>query len=324
MKPFESFMAQELEDYIMFRQNTGRDIKSTRSSLVTFDRYLTDANTESRWLEPLFFFELRERLKQSPRTVNAVLSGLRSFFKYLVRKGVYTQNPLKDVPPLPESYFIPFVFSPEHTDSLLEEACRMIRKAERYYVKDLAIYTAVVLLARCGLRISEPVNMKITHYRPEERTIYIEKTKFKKDRLIPVPTAAVAVLENYISVRNAILSDDYCEYLLADGRGNRLNGVGVRLFFHQAVKNIGLDCPKRFEKGMTFGNPIPHSLRHSFAINTLKRIKKSGGSPQQALPVLAAYMGHRKYKYTGAYLKVSDAKDVQGLIKFAAAHKHAR
>ena len=36
-----------------------------------------------------------------------------------------------------------------------------------------------------------------------------------------------------------------------------------------------------------------------------------------ALPVLAAYMGHRKYQYTGAYLKVNHARDRSGLIEFA-------
>jgi len=67
---------------------------------------------------------------------------------------------------------------------------------------------------------------------------------------------------------------------------------------------------------MTFGSPVPHSLRHSYAINTLNRIKARGISPQQALPVLATYMGHRKYQYTAAYLKVKGADDFAGLIAF--------
>jgi integrase len=62
--------------------------------------------------------------------------------------------------------------------------------------------------------------------------------------------------------------------------------------------------------------PLPHSLRHAFAINTLNQIKARGNCPQQALPVLATYMGHRKYQYTAAYLKVKDAKDIAGLIAF--------
>ena len=51
-----------------------------------------------------------------------------------------------------------------------------------------------------------------------------------------------------------------------------------------------------------------HSLRHSFAVNTLKRIKLRGESPQQALPVLAAYLGHSEYKHTAKYLKLLDAE----------------
>ena len=67
---------------------------------------------------------------------------------------------------------------------------------------------------------------------------------------------------------------------------------------------------------LTFGSPVPHSLRHAFAINTLNRIRAQGKSPQQALPILAAYMGHRYYQYTAAYLKVRDARDIAGLIAF--------
>jgi integrase len=95
-----------------------------------------------------------------------------------------------------------------------------------------------------------------------------------------------------------------------------LNDYHVRVVFHRSVEAIGLKQPKRTMGNMTFGSPVPHSLRHSFAINTLNRIKARGISPQQALPVLAAYMGHRKYQYTAAYLKVRDASDVNGLIAF--------
>ncbi len=56
--------------------------------------------------------------------------------------------------------------------------------------------------------------------------------------------------------------------------------------------------------------------RHAFAINTLNQIKARANCPQQALPVLATYLGHRKYQYTAAYLKVKDAKDIPGLIAF--------
>jgi len=58
-------------------------------------------------------------------------------------------------------------------------------------------------------------------------------------------------------------------------------------------------------------------LRHSFAINTLKKIKDRGDNVQHALPVLATYLGHREYRHTGAYLKILDAGERQGLFEFA-------
>ena len=71
---------------------------------------------------------------------------------------------------------------------------------------------------------------------------------------------------------------------------------------------------------MNFSAPTPHSLRHSFAVNTLRRIKKRGKSPQNALPVLATYMGHSEYKHTMKYLKVVDAEQRQGLADFVGSH----
>ncbi len=67
----------------------------------------------------------------------------------------------------------------------------------------------------------------------------------------------------------------------------------------------------------TFGAPTPHSLRHSFAVNTLKNLRSKDKSPQKALPVLAAYMGHRKYRYTAVYLKFLDAEQRRNLVDFS-------
>ena len=47
--------------------------------------------------------------------------------------------------------------------------------------------------------------------------------------------------------------------------------------------------------------------RHTFAVNTLLKIKQRGASAQKALPVLADYLGHNEYKYTAVYLRVADA-----------------
>ena len=316
MKPFESFMADKLDEYVIYRKELGYAGKGIKPSLMAFDRYLKEQNTDWKHLQPAFFLKMRANIRDNPNTVNTVLSGVRSFFQFLVRKGIFDDNPLRDIPPLPERYFVPFVFSPEQTDRLLQAVCKKIRKTERDYLFDSASYLAIVMLARCGMRINEPLRLYRHHYRADDGTVYIEKTKFRKDRLIPVPKSLLGQIENYLEARNALSPDDQNPYLLSGRKFWPIRDDHIRRIFHRTVKDIGLKQPKQIMGNITFGKPTPHSLRHAFAINTLNRIKARGKSPQQALPVLATYMGHRKYQYTGAYLKVKDAKDLPGLIAF--------
>jgi site-specific recombinase XerD len=321
MKNFESFLAAQFNEFIAYRQNLGYSMKPTRSHLLCFDRYLNDQEIKPGLLSPSFFLELRSRLKMEPMTVNQLLSAVRVFFNFMVRTDYYPANPLKDIPPLPEHSFAPFIFSPEQTEQLIEAICNRIRNEPRYYLKDLSEYIAILLIARCGLRIKEPLRLQHHHYRCLERTIYIEKTKFNKDRLIPVPKSVATELDNYLSVRNALMSVDQNPYLFVRNRQNGLSDSRLRFIFHRAVHDIGIDYPRQVIGHMIFAAPTPHSLRHSFAVNTLKRVKERGDCPQHALPVLATYMGHRIFQYTAKYLKFIDAEQRQGLFDFAISQK---
>jgi integrase len=260
-------------------------------------------------------------IKIEPRSVNRLLSSVRVFFNYLVRTGAYDHNPVKDISYLPENDILPYIFSPEQVNHLLAAVSNRIRKVSKCkYLKDLSGYMAIVLLARCGLRIGEPLRLKLNHYRFDEKTIYIEKTKFKKDRLIPLPQSVAIEIENYLAVRWCLLANVDNKYLLANSTPRGLNDNRVRSVFHQAVSDIGLEQPRQITGNLNISCPTPHSLRHSFAVNTLSGIKKRGGCPNNALPVLATYMGHSSYMYTIKYLKVIDAQQRLGLVNFIGAH----
>jgi len=212
---------------------------------------------------------------------------------------------------------MPFIFTPEQVNHLLSAVGNQIRKGSpRRYLKDLSGYMAIVLLARCGLRICEPLRLKLNDYRFDEKTIYIEKTKFKKDRLIPLPQSVAIGLENYLAVSRCLLADVDNQYLLANSTGRGLNDNRVRTVFHRAISDIGLEQSRQIIGNVNISSPTPHSLRHSFAVNTLKSVKERGRSAQNALPVLAAYMGHSEYKHTIKYLKFLDAYQRLGLVNF--------
>jgi len=321
MKIFKSFLAPLFDEYFIYRENLGYTTDNTLDNLKVFDRYVKEKKIEQGLFKPFFFLKLRADLKMESRSVNRVLSSVRVFFQFLVRRGIYEQNPLQDIPPLPENDIVPFVFTPEQIDQLLTAVCKRIRKAQWCYLKDLSQYMAMVLIARCGLRISEPLRLMRDHYRQEEKTLYIEKTKFKKDRLIPVPMAVATEIENYLAVRDTLLKNYRIPYLLIGNLRGRLQQNSVSYTFRQAVKNIGLDQPRQVIGNKNFSSPTPHSLRHSFAINTLKDVKQRGGSAQNALPVLATYMGHVEYKHTIHYLKVLDAEHRRQLFHFVTSQK---
>ena len=316
MKPFESFLAPTLEEYIAYRRDLGYTEKGLRQCLSYLDRYLQAKQVWWGAFSASFFLDFRATLKQNPRTVNGIMSTVHGFFQYLQRIGYCDQNPLSDIPPIKELHFIPFVFSPEQIELLLKGLQNRLRKTEKYFLKDLAEYNAIVLLARCGLRISEPTRLLLSHFRPQETTIYIEKTKFKKDRLIPVPRSVIKEVENYLALRRSFLCEDKYPYLLICGKQKRLTRTQLYPTFNRAVKDMGFDQAKKVYANTVFGRPTPHSLRHSFAINTLMRIKQKGKSPQNALPILAAYMGHRQYRDTAVYLKVIDAQQRLELLSF--------
>jgi integrase len=317
MKPFESVLASHIKDYLAYRKSIGYLSTLAGYHLYIFDQYLVEQNAGWHDFHPAFFLEMRSRVRGEPCTVNKVLYAVRALFSFLVRRGDLDHNPLTNIPTLKEHTVVPFVFSPQQVDQLLDAISRRIRKNETYFLTDLAIYLVVLLMARCGMRISEPIKLLRPHYRPDDATLFIEKTKFGKDRLIPVPKKVAAQIENYLAVRDKLKDPDHNPYLLAGRKQNRLCDNTVRLVFSRAVREIGLHQPRKIVGNVNFSPPTPHSLRHSFAVNTLNSIWERGESAQNALPVLAAYLGHKDYTCTSVYLRVADAISRKALVDFS-------
>jgi site-specific recombinase XerD len=317
MKPFESFLSPQLNEFMAYREKLGYETKHPRSQLLAFDRYLKETKPDWDDLQPSFFLQMRTALNKKPRHTNQIIIIVRVFFQFLLRLGYVRENPLQDIPFLRGNTTIPFIFSPEQINLLLAAFSKKIRRTESFFLTDLAIYLALLLLARCGMRISEPLRILKQHYRRDDGTLYIEKTKFKKDRLIPVPMAAISEIDNYLSVRRHLRPDDQSPYLLAGKKDNPLTAYQIRYAFHKTVNDVGIHQPRKVIGNMTFNPPVPHCLRHSFAINTLKNIIERGQSPQDALPVLAAYLGHINYLCSSVYLKIADAQSRNNMYDFA-------
>ena len=316
MKPFESFLAPELEEYIKHRVSLGYNGRNQRSLLRPFDRYLKE--NEYCWdsIEPKLFLELRRNLEGEPTTVNGVLSGVRNFFQFLVHMGHYSHNPVRDLPAIPVGQYYPYIFSSEQIEELLLSIRARFPDNLQNDLELTSVYMSILLMAKCGLRISEPSRILVTHYCQNEGTIYIEKTKFQNDRLIPAPGPVLFELEKYMRMRDSMNITGKKPNLLVGQKQKSLSTNRIYEIFHQAVKDIGINETKRKIGNITFGAPTPHCLRHSFAVNTLNRIKARGESIWDALPILAIYMGHRKICSTTRYLTVLNVEHRQDLLDF--------
>ena len=123
MKPFESFLALELNAFLAYRQSLGYSMDTIRYHLRLFDRYVMEKNADWDSFQPGFFLDMRSHIKLEKNSVNANIWATRNFFQFLIRQGHMKENPLQDIPLLKKNAIVPFIFSPEQTDQLLSAIC---------------------------------------------------------------------------------------------------------------------------------------------------------------------------------------------------------
>ncbi|KPA10993.1 integrase/recombinase XerD [Candidatus Magnetomorum sp. HK-1] len=262
MSKFNSFLAQDIDNFIRYRKDIVYTYDRYKKFFTSFDRYVKEKDVNLNDITPTFFLEFRSSLSVEPETINREFIALRAFFDYLVRIERISVNPLIDISALKSKSYIPYVFSPQQIESLLQVIEKRIRSnSEAVYFTDLATYSIISLMARCGLRISEPLRLKDEHYRKDEKTIYIERTKFNKDRLLPLPESASIVIDNYLSVRNSIIKQQKFSYLFTTPQGI-IKDHTIYKTFHSALKVLKIDHLRYQVGNITFGQPKPHTFRY--------------------------------------------------------------
>jgi integrase len=155
---------------------------------------------------------------------------------------------------------------------------------------------AIVLLYTSGLRRGELVRLTLGDYDFEERTLHIRDTKFHKSRLVPLSRQAAHEINRYLRARRRLSHAADAPLLCTRHHGLRpYTGTGLaqglrRLFEHAEVRTA---------RGLL---PRIHDLRHTFALEALRRWYREGVDVQSKLPALAAYMGHVSIISTQYYL----------------------
>lgn len=225
------------------------------------------------------FAKALQKLGVGPRSVARILSGVRSFYRFLtIEKEVETDpTELLESPKLGKH--LPEVLSLPEIDAI--EAAIDLSKPEG--VRDLAI---VEVLFSCGLRISELCSLKLSELYLEEGYIRVHG-KGRKERLVPIGDSAIDRLRQWFVVRQGCKvkpgEEDFVFVSLR--RGKRLSRISLFVYIKEYAAKAGIRK-----------NISPHTFRHSFATQLLE-----GGANLRAIQ---AMLGHEDIGTTEIYMHV--------------------
>ncbi len=262
------------------------------SSANTIDAYMRDLDKFLRFiadegkdftqveLEDLYHFAvLMVDVGISSTSLSRILSGVRSFYHFLVLGDVLETNPteLLEFPKKPQH--LPDVLSVEEIDAI--EA--VIDLSQQEGQRNKAI---IETLFSCGLRVSELIGLKISGLFLDEMFVRVEG-KGSKQRLVPISEKAVYELQLYFQDRNLLaIPPEYQDYVFVSFRRKKpLTRVMVFLMIKDLVAKAGV------KKTVS-----PHTFRHSFATSLLE-----GGANLRAIQ---AMLGHESIATTQIYTHI--------------------
>jgi integrase len=289
MTAFAGFLAEKVERYIELRRSLGYAFSKQASTLRAFVRYVERAELDA----PLTRIMASNFVLSFDGAANsrAVRHGvLRRFCEYLAIYDPRTEALERRAFPRSRAIPPPRILSEAELASLIA-ACGRISPGILLTGRTMA--TLIGLLASSGLRSGEAVRLDRADVDLANGVLLVRKTKFRKDRLVPVHRTTQAALLHYARERDAAFPRPKDQGFFLSSRGNRLSASGLQSLFTKVRKLAGLDD----------GKPVrPHDLRHRFAVTRLSRWHQERADVQALLPLLATYLGHANYSDTAYYL----------------------
>ena len=215
----------------------------------------------------------------SPRSQARIISGIKSFYKFLKMEGVIDVNPTLLLPAPRIGRHLPEVLTLKEIDSMIE--CIDLSKPQGQ--RNRAI---IEVLYGCGLRVSELVELRISQIFEQEEYITVIG-KGDKQRLVPISQEALEQIKLYIEqTRSNQVAKRGCEDILfLNRRGSRLTRVMIFYIVKELCHLAGI------RKTVS-----PHTLRHSFATHLLE-----GGANLRAIQQM---LGHESIETTEIYVHI--------------------
>lgn len=193
----------------------------------------------------------------------------------------------------------PSIYSPEEVGRLL--AIARTYPSPRTPLRPMSLYTMLVLCYCAGLRLGELARLNLGDIDLQAGTIAIRETKFFKSRILPLTDSVVSALRDYLEARRRAKAPQLLDSGLFwhDHGHARYTSQAIAAYLVDILRRAGLKPPT----GKI--GPRIHDLRHSFVVNRMLQWYRAGINPQDQLPFLAAYLGHRDIHSTLVYITVT-------------------
>lgn len=217
-----------------------------------------------------------------PRSQARILSGIRSFFHFLLIEDYIQQDPSELLESPQIGKHLPDILSVEEIDSLISAIDRSTKEGQRNCAILETLYS-------CGLRVSELCNLKISDLYFNEGFIKVEG-KGSKQRLVPISQKAINEINNYFISRNeGLIKPEYEDFVFISRFGKNISRIMVFHIIKELAEKTGL------KKSIS-----PHTFRHSFATHLLE-----GGAN---LRVIQCMLGHESIGTTEIYTHIDRSK----------------
>ena len=224
-----------------------------------------------------------------PRSQCRILSGIRSFFRFVQLDGYRDDDPTELLESPQIGDHLPEVLTTEEVDRL--EASIDLSKWEGH--RNRAI---IEVLFSCGLRVSELVNLKLSDLYPDDEYVRV-LGKGSKERLVPISSKAIQELHYWFDDRHLMnIKPGEEDYVFLNRRGAHLTRTMILIMIKALAKEAGI------QKTIS-----PHTLRHSFATALLE-----GGAD---LRFIQALLGHEDIGTTAIYTHIDTSTLRQEILQ---------
>ena len=234
-----------------------------------------------------FIYEMASQV--NPRSQSRLISGLKSFFNYLIFEDYRNDTPLELIEVPKTGRKLPDTLSTVEIDLLIQAIDLSTAEGERNKAMLETLYS-------CGLRVSELISLKLSDLFFEEGFVKITG-KGNKQRFVPVGKSTIKIVTSYVNQVRVHLSiqKNFEDTLFLNRRGRQL----TRAMVFTIIKNLAI----KINLNKTIS---PHTFRHSFATHLLEN-----GADLRSIQLM---LGHESITTTEVYMHL-DRKFLSEVLK---------